>query len=423
MKIMWITNTVIGDMYEKIYQKKSNGLWMDALLKSFIENNQHQLIVVTTGRNKDVIFFEKQNVKYYILPGGYPIEYKYRNKKNNKWWAGLIENEKPDIIQLWGTEFQHGLAALDACKKIPSVIYMQGLPGSVYKYYYAGLKYSEIIKNITLRDILRHDSIIDQKNRFSKQVKYEKKILEQSGNIISENFWCDTQCRAIAPDIKIYRCPLSINEVFTKYKWEYDKIVKYTVMCNASGYPLKGLHIILKAVSRIKNKYPDIKLVVPGETMVTDNTLSAKLRRKGYVKYIEKQIETLNIKENIEFTGMLSSEEMALKLSTANVFVMGSVIENHSSTLKEAMTVGVPCVASMVGGIQEYAKHEYNSLLYRYEDDIMLAQYIINIIENKTLAESLSEHAVETSVEVNNSCTIYKNIIGIYNKIIEGDRK
>ena len=58
----------------------------------------------------------------------------------------------------------------------------------------------------------------------------------------------------------------------------------------------------------------------------------------------------------------------AQEMETANVFVMPSSIENHSSTLIEAMIVGVPCVASDVGGISELITHGKTGFLYRFEE-------------------------------------------------------
>ena len=104
---------------------------------------------------------------------------------------------------------------------------------------------------------------------------------------------------------------------------------------------------------------------------------------------------------------------MATKMAQCNCFVMSSAIENHSSTLKEAMTVGVPCVASYVGGVPEYAISERNCLLYRFEDYEVMALHIMRLFESDDLCEKLSVNArndMAASKQKNDFFTISKDI-------------
>jgi glycosyltransferase involved in cell wall biosynthesis len=409
---------VIGAMHKKMTGNASNGLWMDALLNDFISAGEHELIVVTTGRNKDIIFLEDYLVKYYILSGGYPIEYNHLKEGCKSQWKKLIEKENPDIIQVWGSEFKHGLAALQVAGNIPSVIYIQGILEVIARYYESGIEHKDLIKSITFRDIVKRDSILQQKNRYYHRAKFEKEMFKLAGNIISENLWCDVHCKAIADNIKTHYCPLSINEIFEKYRWSIDLMEPYTIMCNASGYPLKGLHIIMKAVQLVKRKYPNVKLYIPGDSIVSDGSLKWRIRKRGYSKYIEKLISKLDILGNIQFMGRLTPEEMAYKMSKVNAFVVGSALENHSSTMKEAMMVGVPCISSIVGGVPEYAIHRENALLYRFEEYELLAEYICQIFKDNKLAEKLSNNSKISSNQLHNGAKIYDTIINIYKKII-----
>ncbi|MCS2551311.1 glycosyltransferase [Bacteroides faecis] len=59
-------------------------------------------------------------------------------------------------------------------------------------------------------------------------------------------------------------------------------------------------------------------------------------------------------------------------------------------TLKEAMSVGVPCVASYVGGVPEYARNKENCLLYRFEDYEHLAMNLISLFRSQELCQKLS---------------------------------
>lgn len=420
MKVLWVVNTPIDILGEKLYGNKVNGVWMDALLSDYRKNGGFDLFVATSAKVDSIIRFENDGVTFYAVPDNIPLLYKGDKPSNIVFWDNLIVDIKPDIVQVWGTEFSHGLCAIKSCKKhnIPSVIYMQGYLGSIARHYLAGISEREIKKSTTIRDFIKHDNILKQQKAYFASAEREKEEFSLSGRIICENKWCENSVKAVAKDIKIYKCPLSINETFCKSKWDIDNCERHSVICNASGYPLKGLHMLLKAIALLKNKYPDIKLCIPGTNMLAETSFTQRLRRRGYAKYIRALIEKLKIENNIVWLGPLSQEELAKCYLKANVFVLCSAIENHSSSLKEAMMVGVPCVASSVGGVPEYVSHSENGLLYRFEEYDIAAAHIEEIFEDDSLAKKLSSNARQDMLKLHENNNVFEKIKEIYSAIL-----
>ena len=418
MKILWIVNTPLGPLGERLYGQRNNGVWMDALMSSFTAHDEHRLVIATTAAVSDTLLIEENGIIFYALPDRPPILYKENKPGNIQAWRDLIDNEKPDLIQVWGTEFTHGLCALRAARDIPSVIYMQGYLGSIARHYLAGMTPNELKKSVTFRDIIKRDSIVRQQKKYLASTANEKEMFELSGNVICENDWCENSIRAIVPDINIYRCPLSINQVFAQKSWNVAAAEPHSIICNASGYPLKGLHMLLRAVALLKSRYPDIKLYVPGEKVVSDGSLQWLIRKRGYTKYIEKLIKELDIENNIIWLGALPQEKLAEQYAKARVFVLCSAIENHSSSLKEAMMVGTPSVASSVGGVPEYVAHGENAFLYRFEEFDILAMHIAKMFEDDDLAKRFSENAKASAAKLHSEDEIYQTINSIYKKIL-----
>lgn len=421
MKVLWVVNTPIDILGEKLYGKKVNGVWMDALLSDYRKNGGFDLSVATSAKVDSIISFKNEGVTFYAVPDDIPLLYNGDKPSNLKAWHKLIIDINPDIVQVWGTEFSHGLCALQACKKedIPSVIYMQGYLGSIARHYLACISEKELKKSITLRDFIKRDSVLKQQKKYIAAKSRELNEFSLSGRIICENDWCEQSIKAVSPDIKVYRCPLSINEAFSKEQWDINDCEKHSIICNASGYPLKGLHMMLHALSLLRRKYPDVKLYVPGEKMIGGGSYISRLRKRGYSKYIEKLIKKLDISENIVWLGPLSQEELAKCYLKANVFVLCSAIENHSSSLKEAMMVGVPCVASSVGGVPEYVSHGENGFLYRFEEYDIAAAHIEEIFEDDSLAEKLSSNARQNMLELHENNNVFERMVEIYNSILE----
>lgn len=420
MKILWITNTPLGPLGQALGGKRANGVWMDALSEDFKQHCEHQLVIATTGFVDRPLHLQENGISYYALPNTPPILYNETRPGNIAAWRTLLETEQPNVIQVWGTEFTHGLCALRVAKElnIPAVIYMQGYLGSIARHYFAGISYPELRKTVTFRDFVKRDSIIQQKKKYEYRSQKEREMLSLAGRIISENTWCDMSIAAIVPAVKIYHCPLSINHVFTQYSWKYDCCEPHSIICNASGYPLKGLHMVLRALNLLKRKYPDVKLYVPGEKQVSDGSVQWLLRKRGYTKYIEMLIKKLDLSDHIIWLGNLSQEALAEQYAKTSVFILASSIENHSSSLKEAMMVGVPSIASSVGGVPEYVKHGENGFLYRFEEYDILAGYVAKIFENQQIAQNLSACASESMKQLHINIDMYNTAICVYNDIL-----
>ena len=397
MKSLWVVNKCCGAMHEHIYGKKSTGgLWLDVAISEAKQANDDTIIVVNVEKIKDVRFFQDGNTKYYTIPGEPNAKYDYAGVEAKKHWGKIVSNEKPDNIVLWGSEFPYGLAAIDAAPTLPTYIYIQGILDSIAKYYTAGMSKKELKYAWTFRDVIKGDSILQTQKDFERRAEYEKKIIQRAKHVIIENRWSLAYLKKICPDATAHIQYLQISDDFYASHWKEDGYDEHVIMCPAAYYPIKGLHMLLRALAIVKEQYPDVKLIIPGLPLNTGATIHDRLRRKGYDKFISHLIAQLGLQKNVSYIGFLTATEMAQRMSRANCFVVCSAIENHSSTLKEAMAVAVPCIASYVGGIPEYAEDGKNALLYRYEDYEVAAQHILNVFEQKELRMRLSEEAQKT---------------------------
>lgn len=418
MKVLWIVNILMPPLSKKITGKDSGGLWMEALLSELKNKKDVEIAVATAYRVKKTVMVIDGGIKYYALPDDYAIYYNENKKKNLKAWKELIDKEKPDVIHIFGTEFTHGLCALKVKGDIPAVIHLQGIMKSIARFYQAGIPYITLKKTLTLRDIIRRDGILSQQKKFFKAAIKEETAIKLADGVISENEWANAYVKALSSKTEIYSRVESLNPIFQSYKWDIKEAERFSIMCTASGYTIKGLHILLYAMAVLKKKYSNVKLYVPGEPQITGKGIKAFIRKNGYVKYIEKLIKELDLRENIVWLGRLSQAELAEYYAKVNVFVMCSAIENHSNSLKEAMTVGVPCVSAAVGGITYYAKDEENALLYRFEEYEVLADKISRVFDSDNLAEKLSGSAREKMLKLHDGKDIAEKTLKIYENLI-----
>lgn len=413
MKIIWITNILIGGAHEHVYHTSGNGVWMSGMLELFKGDNKNSITVITIHKLPRLVKLIRENVTYIILPLGYAKTYRNGKRKNIELWKKTIKEINPDIIHIWGSEFRHGLDAVSGYKG-PVVCYIQGVLSSIAYYYLAGFTLLDLLRIISFRDLLKNDTIVRQKRKFYIDSYYEKKLIQNTKNIICESDWCTSQFLETNPNV--YKLDLNILPIFTANTWKISAIKHERIMCNAMGYPIKGLHILLKAFRLLVDKHPNIRLIIPGSSMLKDG-IKQKLRATGYQLYITGLIKKLSLSENIDFVGILSPDEMVSNLLSADFFVMTSAIENHSSSLKEAMAMGLPCITSNVGGISQYTVNNYNCLTYRYEDYHELAYKMIKLYEDLTLREALSKNSLISFRDKYLKIDFHSEILKIYEKV------
>jgi glycosyltransferase involved in cell wall biosynthesis len=85
--------------------------------------------------------------------------------------------------------------------------------------------------------------------------------------------------------------------------------------------------------------------------------------------------------------------------AAADVFVLPSFTEGHAKALLEAMSCGVPCVASNVGGNRAAIADGRTGLLVDPTDADALARAIERLITDGALARRLGEAARREVVE------------------------
>jgi glycosyltransferase involved in cell wall biosynthesis len=137
-----------------------------------------------------------------------------------------------------------------------------------------------------------------------------------------------------------------------------------------------------------------------------------------YGKYLKKIIINLRLEKHVIFTGLLSESEMCQRYIRSHVFVCPSSIENSPNSLGESMILGVPSVASFVGGIPDMLKDKEDGFLYQHDAPYMLAYYVCKIFEDDDLALKFSTNARKRALRTHDISQNTKRLMDIYDEII-----
>jgi glycosyltransferase involved in cell wall biosynthesis len=419
MNVLWITNIQFPATCQKLgIPPHAGGGWMYSLAMELIKQEGIILSIGTVYDGKSFQKYVINSIVYYLVPKSKPnTQY---DKTLEAHWLRITEQFNPDIIHIHGTEYAHGLACIRACPNRRFVISIQGLVSVYSEYYFAGINPMEIARHITVNDLKMRNTIFHGKKRYAKRGNLESDAIRSTRNIIGRTSWDYAHIKKINPDAEYHLC----NEVLRKSfynstKWCKDQKTNYSIFLSQGEYPIKGLHQVLKALSLVRGYYPQVQLRIAGSDVTQSKTWVDKLRISGYGSYLRSLIRKLKLNDHVKFIGTLSEERMVEEYRNAHVFICPSSIENSPNSLGEAQIIGTPCVASFVGGVPDMIKDGETGLLYRFEEYAMLANNILRIFRDNSLAADLSEKCMKAAELRHDRDAIKSQIIEIYTQIIK----
>ena len=416
MKVLWITNILLPDALKYLRRDKLVvGGWMDGLLEGIRNIRTLQIAVASVYAGDELIQFVEDNVVYFLIPSKKSTQ--YYNPKLNKYFEKIKGLFQPDLIHIHGTEHAHGLSMLAVAPELKYTISIQGLVSVYAKYFFADISVKDVLKNITLKDLL-YGGVFSGKKNYQKRGLNEREYIKNIPNIIGRTSWDRTHTYFLNKASKYHFCNEVLrSEFYFSEKWNLNDINKHTVFLSQGSYPIKGAHVLFEAIVLLKDEFPDIHVYIGGHDIVKSDSLFDRLKISGYGKQIRGLLNNYGIKKYITFTGELIESEMIEKYKKSHVFVCPSSIENSPNSLGEAQFIGVPSIGSFVGGVPDMITHNHTGLLYRFEDAKALAYNIKRIFENDELANMLSENAQAIAAIRHNKKKITTDIITIYENI------
>jgi len=169
----------------------------------------------------------------------------------------------------------------------------------------------------------------------------------------------------------------------------------------------KGLEYLLRALPRVRERIPAVKLVVGGD---------------GPLKESYRQLAAdLGIADSVEFPGRIPDESLAATFNRASLFVLPSTTsaqEGFGIVLAEAMACGIPVVATTAVGMADAVREHRAGIVVEPQDAEALAQAMLTILSDRWLqgelgrnGRALVEQRYSTSVVLSRYLELYAGCV------------
>ena len=411
MKVLWFTNVPLPAVMKKAGLKKAgSGHWMTRLAEELNKFDDIQLAVVTSYAGVEDLSFTQDKIVYYLL--GQPKRFsilRYRPIDIKK-AAICLQEFRPDVIHIHGTERYYGMLKMLGHIQVPVIISLQGIlgPYSTYSNWFGSLSPTQVLLSTRLSELLMGLGLLWGYKEIRKAAIREREMCKYTDAFLGRTQWDASLAHMLNPKAKYFHVGEILRNEFLESKWDISKVKRHSILFTNAGHPRRGTEVLLEAVKILKRDIPDIQLRLAGHIST----------RSGYGRFLRKLIKESGLADCVNLLGYLNASEMTQELSAAHVFAIASYLENSPNTLAEAMVVGVPCVASYVGGIPSMIENRQTGLLFPAGDANWLAESIRSVFEDDLLASRLGTEARQVAQQRHCPNLVVSQLVEAYRQVL-----
>lgn len=415
MRVLWFS--VTRSLYSDGQQGGNGGGWIASLEKVIREQTDIELGIAFELTNSTFFKKVRGSVTYYPFDVWTSIKRKLEKKLTLKAedkyiipeCLKIIEDFKPDLIQVFGTEWCFGL--IGKYTSIPVVIHMQGcIPPCYNARFPVGFNEYDFIfgKGLSLKSRIQ---LYKANFAFEKRSQRDIDILHSCRYYLGRTTWDKAIVNLYNPKATYYYCNEVLRDVFYSVNqyWKYGEASCIEIVSTLSLPWYKGVDVVLKTAKLLKE----------------NSSIQFRWRIFGTnnICFYEKKLGISAKDVNVCVMGVVSADQLMTELIHCSFYVHPSYIDNSPNSVCEAQILGVPIIATNVGGVSSLIRHEYNGLLVPANDPFMIAEYIVEYHNDVIRLNQLSKNAIESAQRRHDKKNILKDLLFAYNDILEHEKR
>ena len=329
------------------------------------------------------------------------------SEKPLKEYLRIVEEYKPDAILFFGTEADFPLIIPHLT--VPSIIWFQGNLTVYDRMYEKGIAIRETISHERWKDRVMGDTLWHRYLNFKKLVVREKRIFSLAQNFVGRTDWDRRLVQIMAPQANYHHCDEPLRRPFWENSWSHhENRDRYIITTTIQDNLYKGLETVFETCDLLAGKLEKhLEWRIIG---IPEGT--------AYVKATRKKAHSKLSSSCVRMMGRLTGKELVQELLNADLYVHPSHIENSPNGVQEAMLLGMPVIATNVGGTPSLMVDGHEGILVQNYDPYALAGAILDLYRSPANAEKMGENARNRALIRNNPKSICKDLLEIFHKVM-----
>lgn len=419
MRILWLSmNPGLYGVSEGNAKQYNGGGWISSLQRLFEDDEDVELALAFTTEfhlentsSKNFTYYPIQHtqsrwqkIKEYYGGYKYPDMTSYVNDIQK-----VVEDFHPDVIHIFGLE--NPMANVLGKLEIPQVVHLQGLIIPYQNAFWpAGFSKVDFLLQPSKREWLLRNGFVYSYNSIKGRARREKELFTRLTYAMGRTRWDRNNTELYAPQAKYYHVNEVLRPIFYEHQneWRPNKIGDFKIISVISETIYKGLDLIMKTAQFLNS------LGVEFEWKVVGIKSSDRI-----VKYFEKNLGIKSENVNIHYCGVMSAEEICVEALSSSLYVHPSYIDNSPNSLCEAQLLGLPVVATNVGGIPSLLEGCEPLQLVPSNGVYELAHSILVLLKDSELADFIGNNGYQLAKKRHNKDEIKNSLIAVYRSVIK----
>lgn len=410
MRILWFSVT------PSLFNPKSNshngGGWIASLEQIMRKEPTINLGIAFHFPNSD-FKYKREDVSYYPIPVYQPSKLQRLCRKGSKeamitHCLRIIDDFRPDLIQIFGSENDFGLLCQHT--DIPIVIHMQGcLPPYHNALFPIGMNKYDFFFTKGLSWHFRWMGIRSERS-FHKRAEQEIQTIQHCHYFMGRTEWDKRMVSFFNPNATYFHCEEALRDSFlngTK-QWSLPMDKKVRIISVISNPWYKGVDLILKTANLLKR--------------FTSLDFEWRIYGVKDIRFFEQKYGILASEVNVFVMGTASKDELVDALCASSLYVHPSYIDNSPNSVCEAQLLGVPILATNVGGLSSIIRDGETGILFPANAPYTLASLIKELSADPKRCQKLSNAAIIQATERHNPQKIRETLLNIYHTILYNDK-
>jgi len=413
MRVLWFTNSPVSAKRNV----KSNFVgesWIGALERNLTKNENIKLAIAFKSNAKELDSFDIDAVTYFVVPHqpdtlikklGFGDSIKTVDEKAVKNYIEVVERFKPDVIQIFGSENNYGLVIPHI--SVPVIIHIQGNITVYNKKYFSGISAIDMLRYSYWKHILKRISTLQMYYQLLKVEDRERKIFSHCEYFLGRTRWDRNIARVLAPNSNYFHCDEVLRKEFSEKEWKLPGGDTIKLISVIRGHIYKGLETVMETASLLK----DLKIKFSWTIVGNSSTDRAP-------RIFEKKFKKHFSEVNVILAGSKNGPELRDMFLESSIYVHPSHIENSPNAVCEAMIIGLPVIATSVGGTSGILKDSEEGILIQDGDPYAMAGAIIELSGDHLMQKLFSEKARKRALTRHDPQRIVNDLIKIYQDVV-----
>jgi len=333
-----------------------SNIYNEKLVAALSASDQVDLHLVTTGP-PDIKSPPGAMTVHTVPPGIIPYYYNFLQFQKMR---AIIEEIRPDVVHALSTGLLYSTVAASVCDRYPTLLTVYGITAVESRYY------------------KREYSMLRQYFALWMTLLNERYVLSTIPDLVLDSPTVKEHINAsTGAVVHIVPAGIELDQVRTAIIANAGKTGP-DIFIVANLIYLKGVDILIRAVAKVRETFPDISVWIGGKGPQREE--------------LEELVGRLNLGEHVRFLGFVSDEEKYRNYALCRLVVVPSRWDCQPATLFEAAASGKPVIASDMSnpGIVEEG---VTGLVFPSENSSALAERIVHLLADDSLRARMGQTA------------------------------